>query len=123
MKFNGMGIENIQRELGQRLQHERLNQNLSQTVLAERAGIARRTLVAAEADGGMTLGTFIAIMKELGMIERLDQMVPEPTHSPIQLAQLHGKPRQRASRPRKQSETRNTQGFRVNEPTAWKWKE
>ena len=123
MKLSELSNDLIQQELGQRLQHERLNQNVSQSQLASRAGIARRTLVAAEAGEGMGLSTFIAIMRELGLIDRLDQMVPEPTPSPIHLSQLQGKPRRRASRPRKTSIEEKTRGFVINEPTAWKWKE
>ncbi len=122
MKLSELSNDLIQQELGKRLQQERLNQNVSQSQLASRAGIARRTLVAAEAGDGMGLSTFIAIMRELGMIDRLDQMVPEPTPSQIQLAQLQGKPRRRASRAGKVTVEDKTRGIVIHDTKAWKWK-
>jgi transcriptional regulator with XRE-family HTH domain len=119
MNFTNLGDQQIQRELGSRLHQVRLQQNISQMVLAQRAGIARRTLIAAEAGEGVALGTLIAILRELELLDRLDYLVPEPTPSPMQLVQMKGRVRQRASKPRKAT----MQSDRLQETPKWKWKE
>ena len=116
MKLEGMSNQAILQEIGHRLTLERLNLNITQGDLSTRAGIARRTLVAAEAGEGMTLSTFVSILRELRLLDRLDALLPEPAPSPIQLLKLRGKTRQRATGSRK--------NLKLAEPTtAWKWKE
>ena len=113
-KLEEMGNEAIRAELGTRLQRERLNQNITQAVLAEQAGISRRTLVAAEKGKGTTLETLIRLLRGLGKLGQLDQFLPEPPISPIQLAKLKGKVRQKAS---------GKLHYPTEHNTAWKWKE
>jgi transcriptional regulator with XRE-family HTH domain len=100
MEFNFMSNSEIQKELGRRLQRERLNQNLTQAELTEKSGISRRTLTSAENGEGPTMDTMICILRGLGVLSRLDQFLPEPPMSPVQLAKLRGNQRQRASRKR-----------------------
>ncbi|MBI9021380.1 MAG: helix-turn-helix transcriptional regulator, partial [Verrucomicrobia bacterium] len=57
--------EAIRQELGKRLKSERLNQNITQAVLAKRAGISRRTLVGAEGGEPFTIDTLLSILREL----------------------------------------------------------
>lgn len=96
MKFESMGTTGVLRELGQRLQRERLNQNVTQAGLAEAAGVSRRTVVKAERGEVTTVETLVGILRGLGLLNRLDAMFPEPPLSPVQLARLEGKQRQRA---------------------------
>lgn len=114
MNFENMENEEIRKELGRRLQRERLNQDITQANLAERAGISRRTLVAAEKGEGTTLETLIRILRGMDRVARLDQFLPEPPVSPIQLAKLKGKVRQKASGKLRYPTQPNTE---------WKWKE
>lgn len=86
----------IRKELGKRLQSERLNQNIKQATLAEKAGISRRTLVGAERGEPFTIDTLLSILRALGRLSQIDLFLPEPEISPIQLSQLKGKKRQRA---------------------------
>jgi len=97
MEFKFMSNSEIQKELGRRLQRERLNQNLTQAELTEKSGISRRTLTSAENGEGPTMDTMICILRGLGLLARFDQFLPEPPMSPVQLAKLRGKQRQRAS--------------------------
>ena len=108
----------ILKELGQRLRRERLNRNLTQADLAEKSGIGRRTLIKAEAGEVTTLATLVAILRGLELIGQLDQLVPEPSLSPVQLAQLQGRARQRASKPRGQKTTESPKKTRRK----WQWK-
>ena len=98
MNYETMSNAAIQKELGQRLQRERLNRNLNQTELAARSGISRRTLIGAETGQGPTMDTFISILRGLRLLPRLHQLLPETEASPVQLAKLKGAQRQRASR-------------------------
>ncbi|MFH0909018.1 MAG: helix-turn-helix domain-containing protein [bacterium] len=97
MKLDVMSNEKVLEELGRRIQRERLNQNLTQAGVAAKAGVARRTLVAVESGGGGTLNTLVAILRALGVIQALDQFLPDPPLSPVQVAKLKGRERKRAS--------------------------
>ena len=85
-------------ELGQRVQQERLNQNLSQSALAKQAGISRNTLQHLEADGISTMLSMLRVLRALGKLNALDAFLPPPGVSPVQLAKLQGMKRQRAGR-------------------------
>ncbi len=95
--FYNCSDSGIAAELGRRLRRERLNRNITQAQLADRAGIGRRTLQNAERGEGTALPTLIAILRALDLLHRLDALLPEPEASPVELAKLHGDRRQRAS--------------------------
>lgn len=97
MDFKTMSDKAIHAELAGRLQRERLNQNLSQQVLAERAGISLRTLKYVEGGREATLHTLIRIIRALDRLDHLNAFLPESGPSPLQLARLKGKERRRAS--------------------------
>jgi transcriptional regulator with XRE-family HTH domain len=86
--------------IGERIQRERLNQNLTQEELAERAGIGVRTVRSLEAGQKPTVETLIRSLRALGRLGTVDAFLPEPGLSPLQLAKLQGRQRQRASRRR-----------------------
>lgn len=95
--FKGWSDEAILVEMGGRLRRERLNRDVSQEVLAEQAGLSLGTLRNAEAGTGSSMTTFIRLLRALGMIDRMDAVLPEPEASPLQLLALRGKSRIRAS--------------------------
>lgn len=109
---NHMSDVAILKEIGQRLRRERLNQDLTQARLAERTGLGRGTIGKAESGGVTTLATLVAILRGLRLLSRLDQLLPEPSISPVQLAQMKGRERQRASRERSKKRPVKNQ---------WKW--
>lgn len=86
----------IAEEMGERLKQARLNRNLTQSQVAEVAGIARKTVISAE-KGKVQLNNLIAILMALDLTEQLDLFLPQQDISPLQLAKLQGKKRQRAS--------------------------
>lgn len=106
----------IQIELGRRLQRSRLMQNTTQEMLAEKSGVAKRTIANVEGGKGCSLGSLIAILRGLGKLEQLNQFLPAPPLSPIQLSKMAGKQRRRATGSRKLTGTRMKE-----EPTAWEW--
>ena len=82
--------------LGQRLKQARLNRDLTQLEVAERAGVGRKAVINAE-KGKVQLEALVAILQALDLTTQLDSFLPPQPPSPIQLAKLQGKQRQRAS--------------------------
>lgn len=71
-------------ELRGRCRRERLAQNLSQAEVAERAGINRETVRRFEADEySPTLATFVAVLRALGGLDALEQILPERPLDPL----------------------------------------
>ncbi|MFT0211052.1 helix-turn-helix transcriptional regulator [Pseudomonas sp. F1_0610] len=83
-------------EIGERLKQARLNRDLTQSQVATLAGIARKTVLNAE-KGKVQLEILIAILMALDLTGQLDLFLPKQEISPLQLAKLQGKRRQRAS--------------------------
>lgn len=100
----------IEQELGRRLRQRRLELNLSQSEIAERSGLGRRTITAIENGEGSTLTTFVALLRALQALHYLEQFLPDPGPSPLLLAKLQEEPRKYASKPRKPKPT-----------SEWKW--
>ncbi len=112
MKLKTTSDDEIQRELGRRLRRARLQRNLTQAQLAEATGLSRRTVTNAESGRGATLGTLIALLRGLGALEQLDALLPDPGPSPIALARLAGRRRQRAT---------GRRGGSPSRPSPWSW--
>lgn len=93
----------LSEELGERLKQARLNRDLTQSEVAELAGVARKTVINAE-KGKVQLDIFIAILQALGLTEQLNLFLPKQSISPLQLAKLQGKKRQRASGVRRETD-------------------
>jgi transcriptional regulator with XRE-family HTH domain len=89
--------EAVLAELGKRLERVRLERNLTQRQLASEAGVERKAVQRIEAGDSVKLISLIRVLRALGLLDALDQLVPEPAPSPIELLKLRGKSRQRAS--------------------------
>ena len=111
MKLKTMSPLAIAEELGSRLKHARLRADLTQSEVASRSGLSRRTILNAE-KGKVQLENLVAILVSMGMAEQLNMFLPVQEISPIQLAKLKGQQRQRASR----SNKRKTQS-KVDKPS------
>ena len=109
MGIYAMSDRAILRELGQRLRRRRLDQNLSQEDLAQRAGLNRTTVSGLERGDPATLLTLIQILRVLEALDELDAFLPDPGPSPLMLAKLEGRQRQRASRVRTPRDSENDQ--------------
>lgn len=96
MSMSEMSASAIAEELGERLKQARLNQNLTQAEVAEFVGVSRKLVMNAE-KGKAQLEVFVAILAALNLTSHLELFLPKQQISPIQLAQLQGKQRQRAS--------------------------
>ena len=77
--------EAINAALRARCRRERLEQNMTQSTLAERAGLGINTIRRYESDHDYSpsLDTFIRIIRVLGALEVLDQVLPERPLDPL----------------------------------------
>jgi transcriptional regulator with XRE-family HTH domain len=92
--------EELQFELGRRLQRLRLSRNVDQRTVAEKAGIARAALQNLEAGRGSSVKTLVRTLKALNYLEGIEILAPEPTVNPLALLKTKRLP-ERARRPRK----------------------
>jgi transcriptional regulator with XRE-family HTH domain len=86
--------------LGRRLNSLRLRKNLSQKEVAISSGLSLKAVQTAE-KGESKLLTYIQILRVLNALDSLESFLPDIGISPLQLAKLKGKQRQRASGSRK----------------------
>ena len=86
----------IMRELGERFARLRLERNLTQSALAEQAGISKRTVERMEAGGPTQLVNLVRVCRALNLLDRFDALIPEPMTSPVVLLKQQGKKRHRA---------------------------
>ena len=65
--------------LGQRFKDYRLRSEMTQKDVAEQSGITINTIHKFENGkaGNMSLGTFLLLMKSIGFIQQLDEVLPE----------------------------------------------
>jgi predicted transcriptional regulator len=89
--------EEIERTIGKRLKGMRLEQNVSQAELASLAGISRKTVSSVESGGGCALSTLIRMLRALGQLAKLEELLREPDVSPINIHYGKDRQRQRAS--------------------------
>ncbi|MEW6364631.1 MAG: helix-turn-helix transcriptional regulator [Acidobacteriota bacterium] len=97
MDYQAMSDKGILATLGERVSRQRLNSNMTQAMLSERAGVSRIVVQRLEGGRGCTLESLIRILRALALLDQLDVFLPEPGLSPIQLAKLKGRARRRAS--------------------------
>ena len=96
MDFYSMTDKGIGAEIGDRIRSLRLRRNLTQQQVADKAALSLNAIKSLESGKGKLL-TLIAVLRELGALDALDNFVPMPAVSPMQLARQQGKKRQRAS--------------------------
>lgn len=101
IKWNSMSDKALVETIGAFIKHHRLEQNKTQSQLAEEAGINRSTLVKFEQGINSTLITFIQLLRALNILHVLQRFQIEQQLSPIQLAELEQAKRKRASKAQK----------------------
>lgn len=98
MKISSQAVDTlILRELGERLTRVRLERNLTQAVLAEQAGVSKRTVERIEAGGPTQLVNLVRVCRALDLLDRFETLIPEPVVSPVAQLKLQGKQRKRAT--------------------------
>jgi transcriptional regulator with XRE-family HTH domain len=84
--FMLMTTEEIQAELGQRIQALRLAHNITQEELGARVGLSRSTIRKLETTGHVTLEAFVRVLGALGRTEDLESILMP--HAPVSIAAL-----------------------------------
>ena len=102
----------IEQEIGKRLKSRRLEMNLTQAEVAQKTGLARRTITAIENGEGSTLTTLVTLLRTLNALDTLEGFLPDPGPSPMAIAtaMLREDSPKYASKPRKPKPA-----------TPWKW--
>jgi transcriptional regulator with XRE-family HTH domain len=113
-----MSDEAVLQMLGARLERYRLNRDESQEEVGEATGLSRRSVYKVEKGQIVTLPVFIRLLRAYGLLDRLDELVPEPAVSPVALLETAGKTRRRASGAHKKA--RDRQGTAEG---GWTWQD
>ena len=88
----------IAEAIGHYIKHHRLQQNKTQAQTATAAQISRSTLSLLERGEAVTLSTLIRVLRVLGQLQAFSSFTVQQQPSPIALAKLARKERQRASK-------------------------
>ncbi|MBJ2332962.1 helix-turn-helix domain-containing protein [Dickeya solani] len=86
----------INKELFRRLEVYRQARGISQEALVDSLGISRPTYARLE-KGTCSFSTFIAVLRQLNLLEGLDALVPEPTMRPSDIIAYNSKRKVRHS--------------------------
>ncbi len=116
IKWFSMNDISIITTIGQYLKHQRLAQNKTQVKIAEMAGVNRMTISQIEKGEAISLVSLIQILRALNALNVLDGFEIDTQISPIALAKLEKKQRQRASNYKPEIATNQ-----LNEPDESKW--
>ena len=81
--------------LGERVKRERIAQGFKQKELAAKAAVSADALSSLENGRPVTTKTLARVLKAMGYGEALENLLPPPVPSPIDLQKLEGKQRQR----------------------------
>ena len=102
MRISDIGADKvILEELGGRLRQARFVCNVSQSALAEEAGVARFTLQRIEEGQSSSTTNLIKLLRALDLLEGLDGLVPEGIDRPVDQVRRRSERRQRAGSSRK----------------------
>ncbi|MCE5255298.1 MAG: helix-turn-helix domain-containing protein [Spirochaetaceae bacterium] len=88
-------------ELGARLARARIAASLTQTDLASRASVGKRTVERIEAGGSVQLISLIRVLRVLDLLGTLNAIAPEEGPGPMEMLERRGKVRRRVSSTRK----------------------
>ncbi len=88
-------VSDLETRLGENLRRLRLDRNLEQATLAERAGIGLRSLQRLELGKGSTTRTLLRVLRALGREDWLNTVAPVPTINPLTMPRA-AQPRRRA---------------------------
>ena len=82
-------------ELGKRIRQERIAAELKQQELADRAAVSTDTLSALENGRPVSTEKLARILRSLGHVDVLENILPPAVVSPLDLQKLAGRPRKR----------------------------
>ena len=88
----------ILRQIGEFIKSTRIDQNLTQGELANKAALSRSTISLVERGENISLTNLLKILRVLDALYVLGRFKIEPQISPLRLAKEDGKKRRRSSR-------------------------
>lgn len=88
-------LEDLAEALGHRLETYRISRGLKQAELADMAGIGRVTLIRFESGAAGTVDTLLRILRALDLEQRILDLFPDASASPLDPASGRDRPRQR----------------------------
>lgn len=86
-----MTNEALLQYVGKQMQQMRINAQLSQQQLAERAGVSRSTVTQVENGRGMKMESVVALLRVLNKLEILNNFETQALVSPLMIAKQAGK--------------------------------
>ena len=109
--FSIASSEAIEDALSERIEEIRLKQNITQSRLASEAGVSRSTITRlAQSGKGISLDSFIRILKALHMTNQLEALLPNPGVSPLEELKRANQPSRQRARTKKQDQKKWTWG-------------
>ncbi len=107
--FNLASSETIENVLGKRIDEIRLKRNITQVQLAREAGVSRSTVTRlAREDKGISLDSFIRILKALHLESNLEKLLPDSDLSPLEELEKNSRPSRQRARVRKKDQKKWT---------------
>lgn len=94
--WDSMSDKALAEHIGAFISHHRLDQNKTQDILANAAGISRSTLSLLERGETVTLTTLIQTLRALDQLHVMEVFSVKQTVSPLALAKIEKEKRQRA---------------------------
>ena len=95
--WNSMSDKALSEHIGAFIKHHRMEQNKTQDVLANAAGISRSTLSLLERGETVTLATLIQVLRVLDQLNVMEVFSVQQVISPLLLAKMEREKRKRAS--------------------------
>jgi putative transcriptional regulator len=83
--------------IGRKLKHMRLDCNWTQEELTTLSGVSYATLCRLETTGKGSMANYVKVLRTLGGLDELSELVKPSPISPYELLRLRGKKRERAS--------------------------
>lgn len=95
--WDSMSDKALVEHIGAFIKHHRMEQNKTQDVLANAAGISRSTLSLLERGETVTLATLVQVLRVLDQLNVMEVFMVRQTISPLALAKMEKDKRKRAS--------------------------
>lgn len=86
----------LSQQIGAFIKHQRMEQNKTQDMVAEAAGISRSTLSLLERGETVTLATLIQVLRVLDQLQVMEAFEVQQSISPMALAKAEKEKRKRA---------------------------
>ncbi|MCD6091409.1 MAG: helix-turn-helix domain-containing protein [Bacteroidales bacterium] len=97
INWDSMNDKALAEQIGTFVKHHRIEQNKTQDILANAAGISRSTLSLLERGETVTLATLLQVLRVLDQLHVMEVFMVQQTISPLALAKMEKNKRKRAS--------------------------